>query len=66
MVPAWSLSWDLAERSFWPNLVFLTDGILVSFAVALMQSLRKKAESRFEGARETLESLTEKRNGRSR
>lgn len=60
VAPYWSLSWDMVERSFWSNLVFLADGALVSFAISLMQRLRRKAESRFEGARESLESLTQK------
>lgn len=60
VAPYWSLSFEAAEKSFWPNLVFLADGAVVSFAISLMQSLRRKAESRFEGARESLESLTQK------
>ncbi|MHB1237711.1 MAG: diguanylate cyclase domain-containing protein [Gallionella sp.] len=53
--PYFSFSLESFRLSLWPNMVFMVDGIIVSFAIETMHRYRKQYEIKFEAARESEE-----------
>jgi diguanylate cyclase (GGDEF)-like protein/PAS domain S-box-containing protein len=49
--PYYSISIEVLQLSFWSNLVFLMDGIIVSFSIEAMHRFRQKYEKEFEEAK---------------
>lgn len=55
--PYFSFSLESFRLSLWPNMVFVVDGIIVSFAIEAMHRYRQQYETKFEAARESEERI---------
>lgn len=51
--PYYSFSSEVLKLSFWSNLVFLMDGIIVSFAIEAMHRFRQQLKKKFDEARKS-------------
>ena len=55
--PHYSLSFASLTNAFWPNLVFLSDGLVVCFAIETMHRYRVQHEEELKESRATNEGL---------
>ncbi len=55
--PFYSLSIEAVRHSFWPNLVFLTDGAVVSFAIEALQRYSQKYSNELKISKSIQEAL---------
>ena len=51
--PYYSLSWTVLERSFWSNLVFLSDGLIISISIEAMHRYRQRYQQELKDAKES-------------
>ncbi len=51
--PYYSFSTEVLQTSLWSNLVFLMDGVIVSFSIEAMHRFRLKYEKEFKEAKES-------------
>ena len=51
--PYYSFSHEVLKLSFWSNMVFLTDGIIVSFSIEAMHRYRLQLKKKFDESRES-------------
>ncbi|MBF0502423.1 MAG: response regulator [Candidatus Riflebacteria bacterium] len=51
--PYYSISIQVMQTSFWSNMVFLTDGIIISFSIEAMHRYRQKFEQELKDVKES-------------
>lgn len=57
--PYFSISLEVLQTSLWSNMVFLVDGLVISFAIEAMHRFRDQAERELQAARESARQVQE-------